>query len=261
MADSELPDIPEPSTIQKEDGSTIAYHFTPGKSPGVVFMTGYYSDMTGSKALELEARCKAAGHAFLRFDYRGHGASSGRFEDGCIGDWAADAIFALDKLTEGPQILVGSSMGGWIMLLAALARPQRVAGLLGIAAAPDFTEDLIPHEMTSDQLETIQRDGVLYVESPYGPEPTPYTRRLLEDGRDHLLLRGEIPLDVPVRLIQGVKDPDVPWETALRISQALRGEDVEVHLVKNGDHRLSEPEDLARLSRVLDDLLAVAGSR
>ena len=255
MTDTESSAVPEPSTVDREDGSTIAYHSTPGKSPGVVFLTGYFSDMTGGKAVALEEYCKRTGRAFLRFDYTGHGASSGRFEDGCIGDWAADAVFALDRLTEGPQVLVGSSMGGWIMLLAALARPERIAGLLGIAAAPDFTEDLIPHEMSEEQMLAIQRDGVVYVESPYGPEATPFTRRLLEDGRDQLLLRDEIPLDVPVRLIQGMKDPDVPWKTALRISERLRSDDVELHLIKGGDHRLSEPEDLERLEIVLDRLL------
>ena len=151
---------PAPSILTRADGAAIAYHKTGGKSPGVVFLSGFMSDMTGSKALYVEEQCKAHGHAFLRFDYFGHGQSSGAFTDGAIGRWADDAVHVLDELTEGPQILVGSSMGGWIMLLAALARPQRVAGLLGIAPAPDFTEDILPNELSAEQLATIERDGV-----------------------------------------------------------------------------------------------------
>jgi pimeloyl-ACP methyl ester carboxylesterase len=242
--------------VRDDDGATIAYRFTPGKSPGVMFMTGFKSDMTGSKALALEDYCRRTGRAFLRFDYTGHGASSGRFEDGCIGDWARDAVFALDRLTEGPMVLVGSSMGGWIMLLTALARPDRLAGLVGIAAAPDFTEDLIPAELTPEQLATVEREGKVDLPSPYGPEPTPITRKLLEDGRKHLLLRGPLPISVPVRLIHGMEDPDVPWKTSLRIAERLETRDVEIHLVKAGDHRLSEPADLDRLAAVVDRLLA-----
>lgn len=243
-----------PSILTRDDGATIAYHFTPGKSPGVMFMTGFKSDMTGGKALALEDYCRRTGRAFLRFDYTGHGASSGRFEDGCIGDWAKDAIYALDRLTEGPMVLVGSSMGGWIMLLTALKRPQRLAALVGIAAAPDFTEDLIPAELTPEQLATIDREGKVDLPSPYDDEPTPITRRLLEDGRNHLLLRAPLPIAVPVRLIHGMADPDVPWQTSLRIAEKVETGDVEIHFVKSGDHRLSEPSDLERLVRVVDSL-------
>ncbi len=213
------------------------------------------SDMTGAKAVRLEHFCHARGLAYLRFDYFGHGASSGAFTDGTIGRWTDDATFALDTLMEGPQMLVGSSLGGWIMLLTALRRADRIAAILGIAPAPDFTEDLITQTLTDAQLETLERDGVVSVYSPYDPEPTPVTKLIIEEGRDHLLLRGEIPLDCPVRLIHGMKDPDVPWQTSLRIAEKLRSKDVEIALVKEGEHRMSEPEDLERLCGTLDSLL------
>jgi pimeloyl-ACP methyl ester carboxylesterase len=241
--------------LARKDGATIAYHRTDGRSPGVVFLTGFRSDMTGGKATMLEDFCRRRGQAFLRFDYTGHGESSGRFEDGTIGSWTEDAVAALDELTQGPQILVGSSMGGWIMLLAALARPKRVAGLVGIAAAPDFTEDLLEHDLTPEQRKVMARDGVVYVDSEYDPEPTPFTKALIEEGREHLLLRRRIPLDCPVRLLHGMRDPDVPWQTSLRIQQMLAAEDVEVTLVKDGDHRLSRDHDLARLAHTVDVLL------
>ena len=158
-------------------------------------------------------------------------------------------------LTEGPQVLVGSSLGGWIMLLAALQRPRRVAALLGVAAAPDFTEDLIVPSLEPEDRARLERDGVLDVFSPYDPEPTPVTKRILEDGRNHLVLRSEIALDCPVRLIHGMRDPDVPWQTSLRLADRLRSGDVEVTLVKAGEHRLSEPHDLDRLCAVLAGLL------
>jgi pimeloyl-ACP methyl ester carboxylesterase len=243
-----------PQTITRKDG-VIAYHRTPGQPPGVVFLTGYRSDMTGQKAIRLEAFCRERGRSFLRFDYYGHGASSGAFIDGTIGRWADDAVFVLDRLTEGPQVLVGSSLGGWIMLLAARARPRRVAGLVGVAAAPDFTEDLILPTLSPSDREVLERDGVLPVFSPYDPEPTPVTRLILEEGRRHLLLRSRIRLTCPVRLIHGMRDPDVPWRTSLRLVDQLAAEDVEVTLIKAGDHRLSEPQDLDRLCDVLELLL------
>jgi len=246
---------PQLKFAQREDGQTIAYHRTSGKSPGLIFLTGYMSDMTGTKAIRLEHFCRARGLAYLRFDYFGHGDSSGEFTDGTIGRWADDATFALDNLTEGPQILVGSSLGGWIMLLAALRRQERIAAILGIASAPDFTEDLITNMLTDEQKATMERDGVVPVYSPYDPEPTPVTKLIIDEGRDHLLLRDEIPLDCPVRLIHGMKDPDVPWQTSLKIAEKLRSTDVEVILVKDGEHRMSEPEDLERLCVTLDGLL------
>jgi pimeloyl-ACP methyl ester carboxylesterase len=234
-------------------GGHLAYHKTEGAGPGVVFLGGFASDMTGTKATTLEAWAQARGRAFLRFDYRGHGQSSGRFAEGTIGAWRDDALAALDRLTEGPQILVGSSMGGWIMLLAALARPERVAGLVGIAAAPDFTEDLMWARMTAEQQQTVEREGVWPMPSDYG-EPVPIARNLIHEGRDHLLLRGRIGIGCPVRLIQGTADAEVPWDWALKLQDALAGDDVETTLVKGADHRLSAARDLRRLEAVLDRL-------
>jgi len=251
--------IATPNLLTRDDGATIAYHFTPGKAPGVVFLTGFKSDMTGGKALAVEALCKRLGRACLRFDYYGHGQSSGAFEDGTIGRWAADAVAALDALTEGPQVLVGSSMGGWVMLLCALARPERIAGLVGIAAAPDFTEDLIPAALSDDQKAALARDGEVEIPNCYDDEPYRIRQRLLDEGRDNLLLRGPIALDVPVRLIHGMRDEDVPWETGLKIVDCLASDDVEVTYVKAGDHRLSEEHDIKRLERTLTTLLEDIG--
>jgi pimeloyl-ACP methyl ester carboxylesterase len=241
--------------LTRPNGSAIAYHKTPGSAPGIVFLGGFMSDMTGTKALSLEGLARQRGQAFLRFDYQGHGASSGRFEDGTIGSWTADAVAALDQLTDGPQVLAGSSMGGWIMLLAALARPQRVAGLLGIAAAPDFTEDLMWNAYPPEVRETLRREGVYRELSDYGDGPYTITMRLIDEGRGHLLLRAPIPIARPVRLIHGMADPDVPWQTSVRLAEQLQSADVELALVKSGGHRLSEPEDLDRLCKTLEDLI------
>ena len=249
------PESPKPQFLDTSAGARLAYHYTPGRPPGVMFLTGFKSDMDGGKALALEAHCRVRGQAFLRFDYRGHGQSSHEFEEGCIGDWAADAVAVLDAVTDGPQILVGSSMGGWIMLLAALARPERIAGLVGLAAAPDFTEDLMWNEFDDAQKEGLSRDGFIEIPNCYDAEPYRIMMRLIEDGREHLLLRSSIALDVPVRLIQGMEDEDVPWETALRLQEKLTSADVDVTLVKDGGHRLSEPQDLDRLVRIVDLLL------
>ena len=255
MTDETTPAEPAPEKLPRDGGATIAYRASPGKSPGVVFLGGYRSDMSGSKALALEACCRARGQAFLRFDYFGHGESSGDFTDGTIGRWSEDALAVLDALTAAPQVLVGSSMGGWIMVLAALARPERIAGLVGVAAAPDFTEDLIPIRLTADQKESLERDGIIHLASDYGDEPTPVTRDLIEDGRRHLVLRRALPLDVPVRLLHGMKDADVPWQTSLRLAQMVNSADVEITLVKDGDHRLSDEPGLERLCAALGGLL------
>lgn len=253
-----MPEPTAPQTLPRDDGATIAYHRTEGRTPGVVFLPGFRSDMTGGKATALEAWCRERGRAFLRFDYTGHGASSGDFLDGTIGAWAADAVYAIDNLTEGPQVLVGSSMGGWIMLLAALARPERVAGLVGIAAAPDFTKEMeasAPEAMR----EAWATHGVWYEPSQYSEEPTPMTWKLVEDGRERLLLDRPVPFDGPVRLIHGMQDPDVPWQLALAIAEQLTSTDVEVQLVKAGDHRLSEPADIERLCRTVGEVCRIAG--
>jgi pimeloyl-ACP methyl ester carboxylesterase len=243
------------ATLNRKDGSTIAYHRTSGKSPGVVFLTGFKSDMMGSKALALENYCQQRGQAFLRFDYTGHGQSSGVFEDGCLGQWTDDAVCAIDELTEGPQILVGSSMGGWIMLLAALKRKERIAGLIGIAAAPDFTEDLMWKKLSDAQRTEMVANGYVDLPNCYdSQEPYRITHKLIEDGKNQLLLKELIQLDMPIRLIQGVKDDDVPWSTAGRIMEQVSSADVELTYVKSGDHRLSEQSDLVRLTRILGGL-------
>ena len=237
------------------DGATIAYRRTEGRRPGVVFFTGYKSDMTGQKAVRLEDACRADGRAFVRFDYTGHGESSGDFVDGTIGRWRDDAVLVLDALTEGPQVLVGSSLGGWIALIAALVRPTRVAGLIGVAAAPDFTEDLIPPLLGPGERTVLEAGGIVEMRDCDGGEPTPVKKAFLDEGRDHLLLRGEIGIDAPMRLIHGMQDRDVPWRTALHLAERLRTPDVTVTLVKDGDHRLSRPQDLERLTDTLALLL------
>jgi len=245
--------------LDRGDGVRLAYTLNAGRSPTIVFLPGFRSDMGGDKATHLAQLCAARGQAMLRLDYSGHGASGGRFEDGSIGRWTGDALVLIDRLTAGKLVLIGSSMGGWIALLVALARPERVAGLIGIAAAPDFTERLMWQAMTPRQRETLLRDGVLHVPSEYG-DPYPITLQLIEDGRAHLLLDGPIALDCPVRLLHGQRDSDVPWETALRIAERVGSADVRVILVKDGDHRLSRPADLALLGETLASLLAQNGA-
>jgi pimeloyl-ACP methyl ester carboxylesterase len=241
--------------LTRADGATIAYNRLSGKNPGVIFLHGFKSDMTGEKAKAVEAYCRRHGRAFVRYDATGHGRSSGTFEDRTIGQWAEDAVTVLDELTEGPQVLVGSSMGGWLMLLAALSRPERVAGLLGLAAAPDFTEERIFDQFSAEQRQALFTEGRVVIEDNYGDPPFVINRKLIEEGRQHLMLRGPIDLTCPIRLIQGQDDPDVPWQTAIRLGECLASTDVEITLVKAGKHRLSEPHDLARMEKVLDALL------
>ena len=240
--------------LDRGDGVELAWAARDGRRPTLVFLPGFASDMTGSKALALDAFCAARGQAMLRLDYSGHGASGGLFEAGCIGRWRDDALLLIDRLTEGPLLLVGSSMGGWIALLLALARPARIAGLVGIAAAPDFTERLIWQGMTEPARAALARHGHLDVPSAYGP-PTRITNALIEDGRRHLLLDAPIPLRAPVRLLHGQCDPDVPWRTALDLAERLDSADVQTILIKDGDHRLSRPADLAILAATVTTLL------
>ncbi len=236
------------SYLQLKNGR-IAYSKTEGAGPGIIFLGGFRSDMTGVKAVALEAFCKERGLAFVRFDYRGHGKSSGNFEDCTIGTWKEDALAALNKLTHGPQILVGSSMGGWLSLLLAREKPRRVAGFIGIAAAPDFTENLIWDRLEPKQQREINDKGWIMVPSDMG-EPYPITRDLIEDGRKHLLLGAEIPVYCPVRLLHGTRDSDVPWEVSLSINEKIASQDVKTILIEDGDHRLSTPKDIEKLLRV-----------
>lgn len=242
-------------------GEWLAYRHTPARGaglalPGVMFLSGFMSDMTGTKAVWLEGFCRDRGLEFTRFDYQGHGASSGAFRDGTIGLWTENALAVLDRVTERPPILVGSSMGGWIMLLAALKRPEKIKALVGIASAPDFTEKLLWAGFDEAARREVMEQGVHDVPSCYaGGAPYSITRTLIEEGRRHLLLDGPIPIRCPVRLLQGMKDEDVPWRMALTLAEKLESEDVELHLVKNGAHRMSEPENLALLGRALEGLL------
>jgi pimeloyl-ACP methyl ester carboxylesterase len=239
--------------LQRPDGNYVAYVRSAGKSPGIAFLGGFRSDMTGTKAIALDDWAKREGRAFLRFDYLGHGQSSGAFEDGTIGRWLDDSLAAIDQLTTGKLLLVGSSMGGWLSLLVARARPERVAGLVLIAAAPDFVvrmyEDLSPADR-----ETLKRDGRLARPSQYSPEPSVFTWKLIEEGRNHLLLDKKLKLDCPVRLLHGQDDPDVPWEHSLRIAEHVESPSVVTTLIKGGDHRLSSPEDIARLIAAISEL-------
>jgi pimeloyl-ACP methyl ester carboxylesterase len=245
-----------PGRLARHDRATIAYHRLAGSSPGVVFFGGFRSDMTGTKALFLQDFCRCRGHAYVRFDYFGHGASTGDVTLGTIGRWAEDANAVLDSLTEGRQILVGSSMGGWIMLLAALVRAERVRALVGVAAAPDFTEDLFWPRLDQTRQRELRETGAVTVPSEYHPEGYTYRLSLFEDGKRHLLMRGPIALECPVRLLHGKRDDAVPWQTSLSLADRLNRGDVAVTLVKGGDHRLSSEPDLARLARTLDELLS-----
>lgn len=240
-------------------GIELAYDLLPGSGPVVVFLPGFASDMTGSKAVMLRAACAARGQAMLLLDYGGHGASGGRFIDGCIGDWMEDAAQVIaDALGDEPLVLVGSSMGGWIALLLAVRLGARVRGMLLIAPAPDFTERSIRPLLTPVDVEKLETLGVIYRPSEYG-EPPPLTLKLLEDGAAHLLLNGPIDVRCPVRVLHGMNDPDVPWQTSLDIAGCLASDDVRLVFIKDGDHRLSRPRDLKLLEQTLAALLGEDG--
>lgn len=244
----------KPSYLKLKNGEQLAYHKSAGKEPGIIFMGGFRSDMTGEKAVAMEAFCKKRRQAFVRFDYEGHGKSSGAFADGTIGTWKEDALSVLGKLTEGPQILVGSSMGGWLALLVAREKPKRVAGIIGIASAPDFTEHLLWEKLTGPQQEELKRKGRVMVPSDMG-EPYPITQKFITEGRNHLLLHQEIGVRCPVRLLHGMKDEDVPWEISLAINEKLASKDVKTILIEDGNHRLSTLTDIKKLLRVTEKLL------
>lgn len=233
--------------LDRPDGSRLAWRRVEGDGPVVVWLGGFKSDMSGTKAQALADWAAQAGRAYVRFDYFGHGESSGDFRDGTITRWREDAIAVMNELTAGDLVLVGSSMGGWIACLAALARPERVKAMVLIAPAPDFTEKLMAPEIPPEGRAALAEDGVWLRPSEYG-DPYPITRKLLEDGARWSILGGEpVPVDVPVRILQGVEDPDVPWTHALELAQALKSQDVVFTLIKGGDHRLSRAQDIARL--------------
>ena len=234
--------MPTPSFLDTPSGRKIAYHQSEGAGPGIVFLGGFKSDMEGTKAVFLEEWCRAEGRAFLRFDYSGHGQSSEAFTDGAIVDWAEHAFQAITSLTEGPQVLIGSSMGGWISLLLA-GRIERIAGLVTIAAAPDFTEDSMWGGFTDAQKAELESTGQVALPSDYG-EPYIITKRLIEDGRNNLVLRDPLHLPFPTRFLQGTEDVDVDISVAMRLIAHAEGPDIRLVVLKGADHRFSEPDAL-----------------
>ena len=236
-------------------GNALAYHATAGAEPGVVFLGGFKSDMSGTKAVALEDWAKRQGRAFLRLDYAGHGKSGGAFADGAIGNWYQDALAVIEAATEGPQVIVGSSMGGWIAFLIARERPDLVAGLVTIAAAPDFTEDGYWAGFDDATRARLLAEGSVSVPSDYG-EPYLITRRLIEEGRERLVLRTPLNLPVPVRMLQGTADDAVPVATAMRLLDHAEGPDIRLTLVKGADHRMSSPDEIALIERSVADVLA-----
>jgi alpha-beta hydrolase superfamily lysophospholipase len=238
--------------LERPDGERLAWRRVTGAGPTAVWLGGYRSDMTGTKAEALADWAQANGRGYLRFDYFGHGESTGDFVQGGITRWREDALAVIDEMTDGPLVLVGSSMGGWIACLAAVARPARIHSMVLIAPAPDFTSKLMPSRLPPEALEAIRDAGVWMQPSDYGA-PNPITRLLLEDGARWSILDSAVPIEAPVRILQGGEDPDVPWRHALELAQAIKSPDVVFSLIKDGDHRLSRPQDIARLVAAVDE--------
>jgi pimeloyl-ACP methyl ester carboxylesterase len=246
-----MDDLSPPEWLVRADGVRLAYRHQPGKGPTLVFLPGYMSDMQGSKAIALNAWAVRAGRAMLRLDYSGCGESDGKFEDGTLDIWRDDVLLMIDLLIKGPVVLVGSSMGGWLALLIARALPSQIVAMVGIASAPDFTE----WGFGDEEKGVLSKSGRLERLSEYGPEPMITTRAFWESGQANLLLHSEIAIDCPVRLIHGQNDPDVPWQISLDCAAQLRSADVQTLLIKDGDHRLSRPQDIAVLRATVKDLL------
>lgn len=244
-----------PEFITTPQGRKLAYHKTEGEGPGVIFLGGLKSDMTGTKAVYLEDWARAEGRAYLRFDYSGHGQSSEEFTDGCIGDWAEDAQFAIETLTEGPQLLVGSSMGGWISLLMSKRIPERMMGLVTIAAAPDFTEDGFWAEFDEAQKRQVMEEGQVDLPSEYG-DPYIITRRMIEDGRNQLVMRDALALPFPVRMVQGTADNSVKTETALNLLNHASCDDIRLTLVRDKDHSFSDTDCLKLIKFCISEVLS-----
>lgn len=249
----------QPFFLEPEPGGRIACRRLAGSGPEIVFLCGLRSDMEGTKASRLAALAAARGWAFTRFDYRGHGASSGRFEEGTIGDWLADTLLVLDRVVEGPFLLVGSSMGGWQALLAGLARPDRLAGMVLVAPAPDFPRRLILPALSPAEREALERDGVVFLPSAYG-EPLPLTRRFVEESRAHELLDRDLPFTCPIHILHGRQDRDVPLSLSLALIERLVRAKVTLEVVEDGDHRLSRESDLARLEAAVERIRAAAST-
>jgi pimeloyl-ACP methyl ester carboxylesterase len=243
--------LPDPEFLERPGGDRLAYRYRSGRGPTILFLPGYMSDMEGGKAVALDAWAAGEGRAVLRLDYSGCGRSGGDFEAGTLDRWRDDALAVIDAVTRGPLLVVGSSMGGWLMLLVALARRERVAGLIGIAAAPDFTE----WGYTDAKKRQLAEEGRVSIPSVYGGPPYVTTAGFWHSGTANQLLPAEIAIDCPVRLIHGQKDNDVPFDISIRLAAALRSQDVETLLIKDGDHRLSRPQDIAKLITITDRLL------
>lgn len=248
----------QPDFLTTPQGRRIAYHYTPGTGPCVVFLGGLMSDMQGTKAVHLEAWAQARGQGFLRFDYSGHGESSGTFQEGCIGDWAEDTAAILDVVPTGPLLLVGSSMGGWQSLLAVRRDPSRIAGLVTIAAAPDFTEDSMFASFTEEQKVQLNEEGQVALPSDYGA-PYIITKRMIEDGRAQLVLRDPLSLPIPTRFLQGTADKDVDMSVALRLLDHANGPDMRLTLVDGADHRFSTRACLQMITQSVEDVLESEG--
>jgi pimeloyl-ACP methyl ester carboxylesterase len=239
--------------LQRPDGEQLAWRRTAGAGPTVVWLGGFRSDMAGTKAEALADWARGCGRDYLRFDYFGHGQSSGDFLQGSITRWREDALAVIDEMTEGPLVLVGSSMGGWLSLLAAVARPRRIHALVLVAPAADFTEALMKPSFTPQALLALARDGVWMAPSDYDPQGYPITRLLIEDGARWSVMPGPLGITAPVRILQGAADESVPWTHAQELVAAIQGEDVVFTLIKDGDHRLSRPQDLARLVAAVEE--------
>jgi len=237
-----------------DPAGALAWRRTPGAGPTILWLGGFRSEMTGTKAEALAAWAADAGRDFLRFDYFGHGATGGDFEAATVTGWREDVLAVIDALTEGPVVLVGSSMGGWLACLVAMVRPERVRALVLIAPAADFTERLIRPSLPAGARVALDRDGVWRRPSLYDAAGYPITRALIEDGARWSILPGPVPIEAPVRILQGGADPDVPWPHALELANAIKGADVVFTLIRDGDHRLSRHQDLARIIAAVEEV-------
>ncbi|MEM9015344.1 MAG: alpha/beta hydrolase [Pseudomonadota bacterium] len=242
-----------PDFVEGPNGQ-LAYRMREGAGPCVVWLGGFRSDMMGSKASHLDAWAVRNNRSFLRFDYSGHGKSAGKFANRCISDWKEDAAFLIEKLVDGPQILIGSSMGAWIAALVAKQSPKKIQGIIFIAPAPDFTERLMRPSFSEEQLEKLETDGKIFVPSDYGDEPDVITKKLIDDGLKNLVMSQSLTISCPVRILHGMRDDAVSVDHALAFARHIDGNDVTIHLKKAGDHRLSEPDDLARLTQTVEAL-------
>ena len=250
-----------PEFITSPDNHQIAYRHLAGSLPTIVFLPGFFSNMEGTKATFFEKQCRKRGQADVRFDYRGHGASDGRFEDGTITDWLNDALLVIDQVAEKPVLVVGSSMGGWLALLAAQKRPKQIRGLVGIASSPDFTKSIYEERLNDEQRESIDQKGYILSPSEYREEPVKITKKLLESGNRHLLLNQDsINLEIPVCLIHGKKDVDVPRQKSQQLYGKIGKDRCELKLIPDGEHRLSRPQDLQLLDECIQHVRSLVNN-